>query len=454
MSYNKNQPFNDLPELPPQGIDLETTPILRHLAKASRHLGELNGLCASLPDPHLLINTIVLQESKDSSAIENIVTTQDELYTAATEESTTSLAAKEVLSYREALYTGFEKMKGQKNLLLTNTLVEIVQTIKQNNAGIRNAPGTALKNAINGEVIYTPPCCEDVLREKLAALETFINNPDISSLDPLVKMALIHYQFEAIHPFADGNGRTGRIANALYLVQQELLSQPVLYLSSYIVKYKTEYYQLLRGVTESNNWHDWVMYMLTALSETALLTTSKIRSMLSLKEEYELLMKQALGSSYSHELLQLMFTLPYLKIELLEKKGIAHRQTASTWLKKLVEANILIPEKKGRTTYYINYRLMAIIAPGTLNYYSEMLITNEWSTPMGIEYGKNIRILSSKGNYTINVFSADGTSFEFPINDERKVFEIEAEKISTALRPMIKFKSNLKEEMHLEILQY
>jgi Fic family protein len=361
MAFSKNTPFNDLPNLPPQDFT-ETPEMLRHLAKAARHLGELNGLCVSLPDPQLLINTIVLQESKDSSAIENIVTTQDELYKAASEEGIGSHAAKEVLSYREALYTGLEKMAAQKNLLLTNTMIEIVQTIKQNKSGIRNTPGTALKNAINGEVIYTPPCCEDVLREKLAALEQFINDPDSSPLDPLVKMALIHYQFEAIHPFADGNGRSGRIVNALYLVQQELLSQPVLYLSSYIVKYKPEYYQLLRGVTEKNNWHDWVMYMLTALIETAQLTTKKIRGMLSLKDEFEKRMKQTLGSSFSYELLQLLFTLPYLKIELLEKKKIAHRQTASVWLKKLTEAKILNPQKIGRTTYFINYRLMELLS--------------------------------------------------------------------------------------------
>jgi Fic family protein len=361
MAYSKNTPFNDLPNLPPSDFT-ESPEILRHLAKAARHLGELNGLCVSLPDPQLLINTIVLQESKDSSAIENIVTTQDELYKAATEEGTGSHAAKEVLSYREALYAGLEKMTAQKNLLLTNTMIEIVQTIKQNKSGIRNTPGTALKNAINGEVIYTPPCCEDVLREKLAALEQFINDPGSSPLDPLVKMALIHYQFEAIHPFADGNGRTGRIVNALYMVQQELLSQPVLYLSSYIVKYKPEYYQLLRGVTEKNNWHDWVMYMLTALIETAQLTSKKIRGMLSLKDEFEKQMKQTLGSSFSYELLQLLFTLPYLKIELFEKKKIAHRQTASVWLKKLTEAKILNPQKIGRTTYYINYRLMELLS--------------------------------------------------------------------------------------------
>lgn len=360
MSYNKDKPFNDLPNLPPDNF-VESPEILRQLAKASRYLGELNGLCASLPDPQLLINTIVLQESKDSSAIENIVTTQDELYKAATEEENASHAAKEVLSYREALYVGLEKMQAQKNLLLTNTMVEIAQTIKQNGSGIRNTPGTALKNAINGEVIYTPPCCEDVLRDKLSALEQFINDTDLSLVDPLIKMALIHYQFESIHPFVDGNGRTGRIINALYLVQQELLSQPVLYLSSYIVKYKTEYYQLLRGVTEKNNWHDWVMYMLTAVIETAQLSTQKIRNMLLLKDKYEQQMKGVLGSSFSYELLQLMFTLPYLKIELLEKKGLAHRQTASIWLKKLTEATILKPQKMGRTTYYINYQLMALL---------------------------------------------------------------------------------------------
>lgn len=361
MAYNRNTPCNDLPDLPPVDFT-ESQDMLRHLAKASRYLGELNGLCASLPDPRLLINTIALQESKDSSAIENIVTTQDELYKAATEEGAATHAAKEVLSYREALYVGLEKMRAQKNLLLTKLMIEIVQIIKQNKSGIRSTPGTALKNAINGEVIYTLPCCEEVLKEKLAALERFINDSETSPLDPLIKMAIIQYQFESIHLFSDGNGRTGRIINGLYLVQQELLSQPVLYLSSYIVRYKTEYYQLLRGVTENGNWHDWVMYILTAIIETAQLTTRKIRNILSLKEEMEKTMKLALGSSFSYDLLQLMFTLPYLKIELLEEKKMAHRQTASAWLKKLTDANILRPQKIGRTTYYINYKLMDLLS--------------------------------------------------------------------------------------------
>ncbi|WP_159476874.1 Fic family protein [Dyadobacter sp. 3J3] len=361
MMQNKDIPYNDLPNLPPVNF-VESVEIFRHLSKASRYIGELNGLCASLPDPELLISTIVLQESKNSSAIENIVTTQDELYKAATEEQTASHTAKEVLSYREALYRGLEKIRSQDNLILTNTMVEIVQTVTQNTSGIRNIPGTTLKNAINGEVIYTPPCCEEVLREKLASLERFMNDQEISSLDPLIKLALIHYQFEAIHPFADGNGRTGRIINALYLVQQELLSLPVLYLSSYIIKHKTLYYQLLREVTETNNWHDWIMYILTALIETAQLTTKKIRNMLTLKNATEIRMKEVLGTAFSYDLLQLMFTLPYLKIELLEKKEIAHRQTASIWLKKLSESDILRPQKIGRTTYFINYKLMELLA--------------------------------------------------------------------------------------------
>lgn len=360
--FNRKEPYNSLPALPPSGLDLEIPPILKSLSKASRSLGELNGLCATLPDPQILINTIILQESRDSSAIENIVTTQDELYKAAVEVETASHAAKEVLSYREALYSGFNRMRSQKNLLLTNTIVEIVQTIKQNRAGIRNTPGTALKNAINGEVVYTPPCCEDVLREKLSSLERFINDETLSSLDPLIKMALIHYQFEAIHPFSDGNGRTGRILNTLYLVQQELLPQPVLYLSSYIVRYKTEYYRLLREVSEKANWQDWIMYMLTAVAETAKLTTTKIRNLLLLKDSIEAEAKSALGSSYKSALLQLMFKQPYLKIELLEKMGIAHRQTASTWLRKLADANLLQPQKAGRTTYFVNRRLMNVLS--------------------------------------------------------------------------------------------
>ncbi|WP_037315923.1 Fic family protein [Salegentibacter sp. Hel_I_6] len=362
MAFDRNKPYNQLPDLPPTGIELESPVILKQLAKASRYLGELKGLCESLPDPQLLINTLVLQESRDSSAIENIVTTQDELYKATLAgDPIENHSAKEVLSYREALYTGIELMRERQGLIITNTMIEIVQTIKRNNAGIRNVPGTSLKNAINGEVIYTPPTGETIIREKLKALEQFTNGKVPFEADPLIKLAMLHYQFESIHPFADGNGRTGRIINALYLVQQGLLDYPVLYLSSYIVKYKSDYYQLLRGVTEMENWEDWIMYILTAISETSQLTISKIRRMLVLKESLENSMKGVLGASYKHELLQLLFTLPYIKIDILVNHQIAHRQTASVWLSKLVENDILHTKKMGRTTYYINHQLLSIL---------------------------------------------------------------------------------------------
>ncbi|MEM6964757.1 MAG: Fic family protein [Bacteroidota bacterium] len=361
MAYNRKQPFNDLPNLPP-AFDFNHPAILNNLVKASRQLGELNGLCSTLPEPTLLINTIVLQESRDSSAIENIVTTQDELFQAVANEKTFNDAAKEVLRYRQAIYRGLELMDNTKNLITTNTLIQIVQTIKENQSGVRNAPGTALKNAITGEVIYTPPCCEDEIREKLKALEKFVNDEFLSDLDPLIKMALIHYQFESIHPFFDGNGRTGRILNVLYLVQQKLLPQPVLYLSSYINKNKSLYYRLLREVTEAENWQDWVMFILTSISETARLTAQKIRNILQLKKNLEEEVKEVLGVSYNYELVKMMFTLPYLKIELLEKNKIAHRQTASNWLKKLANANILNTKKIGKTNYYVNWRLLEILS--------------------------------------------------------------------------------------------
>ena len=359
--FDRLSPYNMLPNLPPAGIDLASPQILRKLASASRQLGELNGLCVSLPDPYLLVNTIVLQESKDSSAIENIVTTQDELYLAATETEAGSPEAKEVLQYRQALYTGLGKMCAENGLIRTNTIVQMVQTIKQNQAGIRNIPGTVLKNAITGETIYTPPCCEDVLREKLAALEAYIHLDQPDDPDPLIKMCLIHYQFEAIHPFADGNGRTGRMLNTLYLVQQGLLTEPVLFLSGYILQHKNTYYSLLNAVTEEGQWQDWIMYMLTAIEETSKRTAGLIRDIIALKNHIEKELQRVLGASYDHELLQLLFKQPYLKIELIEKAGIAHRQTASTWLKKMTTAGLVRPLKRGRTTYYINHRLMELL---------------------------------------------------------------------------------------------
>lgn len=359
IKYRSDQPYNDLPPLPeqPEWWDNE---LEQHLVKASRSLAELKGLCSSLPDPEILVQALVLQESRDSSAIENIVTTQDELYRTLADDYPETGAAKEVLHYREALYAGLESMRNRYNLLTTTTLETIVGIIRQNNEGIRKVPGTLLKNTA-GQIIYTPPCCEEVLREKLAQLEHYLHN---NSCDPLLKLALIHYQFEAIHPFSDGNGRTGRILNSLFLVQSGLLESPVLYLSAYINEYKGEYYRRLRAVTEQEAWKPWCMFMLTAVYETAELTRLRIRNILSLMREEQRIIQQTLGASYDHRLFQLLFTLPYLKTEILVRHELGHRETVSRYLHRLEAAGILQKVKKGRTNYFIHTRLLRILSGG------------------------------------------------------------------------------------------
>jgi Fic family protein len=268
-------------------------------------------------------------------------------------------ATKEVLSYREALYLGLDLLESRG--LTTNTMVAIMQRLKNTTEGIRKTTGTKLANPITNEVIYTPPEGENLLREKLSALEKFIYN-DNDEIDALIKMALLHYQFEAIHPFSDGNGRTGRILNVLFLVQKNLLNIPVLYLSSYIIQHKSDYYRLLKEVTEKENWKDWILFMLGAVSETALVTLQKIEAIQELKKETSIHAKHILGNSYKSELIDLMFSYPYLKIRILEKNEIAQRQTASVYLQKLAKANILRPLKIGKEMYYINHRLTTIFS--------------------------------------------------------------------------------------------
>jgi Fic family protein len=365
MPYDPKIPYNDLPDLPPE-LDTEARELLlSHAIRASRSLAELKGLCEAMTEEallNLLFNTLVIQESRDSSAIENIVTTQDELYQAMLNDENANPAAKEVLSYRDAIKEGLHLMKDNQNLITTNILVAIVQQIKQNQSGIRVQPGTILKNSITGNVIYTPPCCEEEIRQKMASLEKFINIDDLSPLDPLIKLALIHYQFESIHPFSDGNGRTGRILNTLYLIQQQLLPQPVLYLSAYIIDHKQDYYRLLNEVTQTESWRDWILFMTTAVNETAQLTIKKIRGILALKKELEPIVFKSLEKfGKRNELLELMFNMPYLKIELLVNKGIAHRETASNYLKQLEEDGLLTVLKKGKSHYYINHRLMDLL---------------------------------------------------------------------------------------------
>lgn len=365
MTYDPKIPNNDLPDLPPK-LDAETRELLlNHVIRASRSLAELKGLCETMSEEamlNLLFNTVVMQESRDSSAIENIVTTQDELYQAALNGENANPAAKEVLLYREALQSGLEMMRDNHNLITTNLLISIVQKIKQNQSGIRVQPGTVLKNSITGNVIYTPPCCEEEIRTKMASLEKFININDISLFDPIIKLALIHYQFESIHPFSDGNGRTGRILNILYIIQQQLLPQPVLYLSAYIIDHKQDYYQLLNEVTQKENWFDWIMFMTTAINETAQLSIKKIRGILELKKQMEPLVFLSLKKfGKRFELFDLMFKMPYLKIELLVNEGIAHRETASNYLGLLEKDGLLRTLKMGKSTYYINHRLMELL---------------------------------------------------------------------------------------------
>lgn len=360
MSYTIEKPFNSIPNLPPK-VNLETPPIFKAVIQAHKYLAELKGFCQTLPNPTLLLNTIVLQESKESNEIENIVTTQDELYKANLFQNLTdNSATKEVLQYREAIYYSVDTLK-ENNIITTNLLVKIMQILRNSNENIRKNTGTKLANPNNGKIIYTPPEGETILREKLAQLEIFINDNEFSDLDPIIKMALIHYQFEAIHPFSDGNGRTGRILNILYLIHQKLIDLPVLYLSKYIIEHKADYYRLLREVTEKNNWNEWVLYMVNAVAETAKDTLIKINQILHLKNEIEINIKENTKIIQAKELTELLISYPYIKISILEKYNIAKRQTASEYLKKLEKLKILHSFKVGRDVYYINNQLINIL---------------------------------------------------------------------------------------------
>ncbi len=354
MPFNRQQPYNDLPLLPPI-TELETKAVLKQAISANRVLANLRGLAAKIPNQGLLINSIVLQEARLSSEIENIVTTNDELYRAAANgDGKTDPHTKEVLRYREALHFGFKALRERP--LNSNLFIELVQLIKQVDIGIRAIPGTALKNDL-GEVIYTPPVGEAVIRDKLANLEQFIHADD--GLDPLVKMAVMHYQFEAIHPFPDGNGRTGRILNLLFLVEQQLLDIPVLFLSRYIITHRQEYYAGLRGVTESQDWERWVLFMLKAVESTAQQTFEQVNRILALMEEVRERVQREAENIYSKDLVEAIFMQPYTKIAFLVEAGIAKRQTASRYLQTLAAMGVLREEQVGREKYYINDALFA-----------------------------------------------------------------------------------------------
>lgn len=350
-----------LPELPPNA-EIETKNVLRELARAHRYLAELKGISQTIPNQSILINTLPLLEAKDSSAIENIITTNDELY----KDSLfghffENASAKEVRSYLEAIKTGFERIK-IKRYLSINQILEIQECIEHNNAGLRKLPGTELKNSNTGEIIYTPPQNHDDVVRLMSNLEKYINNDDMHRVDPLVKMAIIHYQFESIHPFYDGNGRTGRIINILYLVLKGYLNIPVLYLSRYIINSKSDYYRLLQEVRDKENWEEWILYMLKAIEETSFETIQLISKMRELMQQYKHKIR-AKYKFYSQELLNNLFRHPYTKIEFLEKDLKVSRQTASKYLEELAEGGFLKKEKLGKYNFYINVPLFELFSP-------------------------------------------------------------------------------------------
>ena len=357
--WHPNEPYNDLPSLPPAETELETPGVLKRLISVRSALSELKQALAHLANPEILINTIGLREAQSSSEIENIVTTSDELFRAAVENPKSySGPTKEVLHYLDGLYTGIARLK--VNGLLTTTLFEEIATIiRGTNEGVRKVPGTKIVNQTTGETIYTPPEGENRIRSLLKALEDFIHND--STLDPLVRLALIHYQFEAIHPFSDGNGRTGRILNLLYLVQQHLLPAPVLYLSRYILQTRAEYYTRLRNVTERKQWEEWICYVLSAVEDSSLDTLARINEIRALRESVAQSIRAAIPKIYSAELVQLLFFHPYTKIQFLEREGIAKRQAASVYLRKIEAIGILKSVKVGRVRYYVNTKLLEIL---------------------------------------------------------------------------------------------
>jgi len=360
MPFEPDRPFNALPLLPPKA-NLETKAVLKKAIAANKALAELKGLGQTIPNQTMLVNTITLQEAQASSEIENIITTADALFRAfSAKTGQIDSATKEVLRYRKSIWDGYQALKG-KNTLTTNLLIQILRTIKKNQAGIRNIPGTKIANDRTGEVIYTPPEGEGVIREKLKNLEEYIHSEN--KIDPLIKLAVIHYQFESIHPFSDGNGRTGRILCILYLIQQSLLELPVLYLSQYIINRKSDYYRLLREVTEKSQWEPWVLYMLEAVENTAVQTKQKIIAIRDMMEQTRILAKEKLPSRvYSKELIELLFKQPYTKVQFLVDEGLAERKTAADYLKTLETKGFIQSKKLGKELLYLNQKLYDLLS--------------------------------------------------------------------------------------------
>lgn len=342
-------PYNDLPPLPPT-VELETRDLLKACIEAHKALASLRQATGHLPNPDVLINTIPILEAQASSEIENIVTTTDELFRYADHIEAADPATKEALRYRRALYEGFQSLKQRP--LSTNTAEIVCTRIKGVQMQVRKVPGTALANQQTGEVIYTPPVGEALLRKKLADWERFIH--ERRDIDPLIRMAVAHYQFEAIHPFTDGNGRTGRVINLLMLVEQDLLDQPVLYLSRYIIERKADYYRLLLEVTRDGAWTEWVAYMLDAVADTARWTGAKIDAIRCLHEQACDWVRGQRPKLYSRELVDVLFNQPYCRIQNVVDAGIAKRETAARYLRELVAIGVLQEQRMGKEKLFLH----------------------------------------------------------------------------------------------------
>lgn len=358
MAYRSNEPYNDLPLLPPP-VSVESAPVLRRCISASRALAELKGAGNLIPNQSILINSIPLQEARLSSEIENIVTTQDALFRAAVEApGRVDAATREVLRYRTALRRGYDAMESQK--ISIDLMIDLCSTLRGDAVALRDQEPVLIEDVGTQAVVYTPPRGRAVIVALLRNLEVFLQEP--GGLDPLVKMAIAHYQFEAIHPFIDGNGRTGRILNLLYLVQTELLSIPVLYLSRYIIQNKAEYYRRLRAVTEQADWEGWLLFMLTAVEETARWTTGQVLAIRTLLDATAERCRTEIPRVYSKELIELIFYQPYCKIGFVTSAGIAERKTASFYLRELERIGILVGEKRGREIVYQHPALLEVLS--------------------------------------------------------------------------------------------
>lgn len=356
--FNPEYPFNDLPLLSPS-VDLETPLILKACIEANKELAKLKMAERLIPNQTVLINSIPLLESQASSAIENIVTTTDELFEHAEDRYSSSMtsATKETLRYREALYAGYRSL--QTRPLSIAMICEICSTIRQVETEVRKLPGTALINDLTRKKIYTPPEGEELLRRLLTNWQNYLHQKD--DVDPLIKLAVQHYQFEAIHPFPDGNGRTGRIINLLYLIEQGLLDTPILYLSGYIIQHKTQYYEKLLKITSEGAWQDWVIYFLKAIAETAKWTTEKILSIQKLIEDSCDFIKSQVPAIYSKELVELLFIQPYVRISNLMEMELAKRDTASKYLKILCQIGFVEEIKRGRDKLFINHQFLNLL---------------------------------------------------------------------------------------------